>query len=137
LTNRRVSQEARCLFRCKKAGIDTPALYLVDPDAACIYMERILGRILKDIIIEGKADTNFLADSIGVTLAKMHDVDVVHGDLTTSNLMLREDNISLVVIDFGLSYVSKLSEDKAVDLYVLERAFSSTHPKTEALVRTL
>lgn len=39
-----------------------------------------------------------------------------------------------VVIDFGLSFVSSLIEDKAVDLYVLERAFSSTHPKTEALV---
>ncbi|CAO3697125.1 unnamed protein product [Umbelopsis ramanniana] len=96
-------------------------------------MERILGRILKDIIIEGKADTDILADSIGAALAKMHDVDVVHGDLTTSNLMLRDDNQSLVIIDFGLSYVSKLPEDKAVDLYVLERAFSSTHPKTEAV----
>lgn len=100
-------------------------------------MERILGRILKDIIIEGKADTDILADSIGAALAKMHDVDVVHGDLTTSNLMLRDDNQSLVIIDFGLSYVSKLPEDKAVDLYVLERAFSSTHPKTEAVVRII
>jgi TP53 regulating kinase and related kinases len=135
LTQRRVSQEARCLFRCKKAGIDTPALYLVDPEAATIYMERILGRILKDIIIEGKADTDALADAVGAALAKMHDVNVVHGDLTTSNLMLRDDNTSLVIIDFGLSYVSKLPEDKAVDLYVLERAFSSTHPQTEALVR--
>ncbi|KAI9282892.1 kinase-like domain-containing protein [Umbelopsis sp. AD052] len=133
LTHRRVSQEARCLFRCRKAGIDTPALYMVDPEAATIYMERILGRILKDIIIEGKADTDVLADAIGAALAKMHDVDVVHGDLTTSNLMLRDDNTSLVIIDFGLSYVSKLPEDKAVDLYVLERAFSSTHPQTEAL----
>lgn len=100
-------------------------------------MERILGRILKDIIIEGKADKDALADSIGVALAKMHDVDVVHGDLTTSNLMLRDDNQSLVIIDFGLSYVSKLPEDKAVDLYVLERAFSSTHPQTEAVVRIM
>lgn len=37
-----------------------------------------------------------------------------------------------VLIDFGLSYVSVMPEDKAVDLYVLERAFSSTHPNTEA-----
>lgn len=42
-----------------------------------------------------------------------------------------------VLIDFGLSYVSVMPEDKAVDLYVLERAFSSTHPNTEALVSML
>jgi tRNA A-37 threonylcarbamoyl transferase component Bud32 len=39
------------------------------------------------------------------------------------------------LIDFGLSYMSHLPEDKAVDLYVLERAFLSTHPNTEAMVR--
>jgi tRNA A-37 threonylcarbamoyl transferase component Bud32 len=38
-----------------------------------------------------------------------------------------------VLIDFGLSYVSNLVEDKAVDLYVLERAFSSTHPDSEPM----
>lgn len=129
-----MAQEARCLFRCRKAGIDTPALYLVDPETATIYMERVIGRTLKDIIVEGDADNNVLADAIGVALAKMHNVDVVHGDLTTSNLMLRDEESSLVIIDFGLSYVSKLHEDKAVDLYVLERAFSSTHPQTEQVV---
>lgn len=36
-----------------------------------------------------------------------------------------------ILIDFGLSYVSGLVEDKAVDLYVLERAFASTHPEPE------
>lgn len=38
-----------------------------------------------------------------------------------------------VLIDFGLSFQSGLVEDKAVDLYVLERAFSSTHPQSEPL----
>lgn len=76
-----------------------------------------------------------MAKRIGISLAKMHGLNVIHGDLTTSNLMLRKEGDSVVVIDFGLSFVSALVEDKAVDLYVLERAFSSTHPKTEALVR--
>ncbi|CAO3703250.1 unnamed protein product [Rhizopus stolonifer] len=47
--------------------------------------------------------------------------------------MLREESDSVVIIDFGLSYTSVLQEDKAVDLYVLERAFLSTHPKTETM----
>ncbi len=38
-----------------------------------------------------------------------------------------------VLIDFGLSYHSTLVEDKAVDLYVLERAFASTHPESEPM----
>ncbi|KAG8802309.1 serine/threonine-protein kinase bud32 [Serendipita sp. 399] len=42
-------------------------------------------------------------------------------------------NTELVLIDFGLSYQSSLVEDKAVDLYVLERAFASTHPESEGL----
>jgi TP53 regulating kinase-like protein len=41
------------------------------------------------------------------------------------------------MIDFGLSYISTLPEDKGVDLYVLERAFLSTHPNSESLVLLL
>jgi len=87
--------------------------------------------------------TDVLMDLIGVELAKMHMADIIHGDLTTSNMMLRHPSsfhsqdatipTQVVLIDFGLSYHSSLVEDKAVDLYVLERAFSSTHPDSEPL----
>ena len=96
---------------------------------------------------------------IGSEIAKMHLADIIHGDLTTSNMILRHPsaqntpNTSLVwlffyfdelqndlimscikvLIDFGLAYNSNLVEDKAVDLYVLERAFASTHPESEPL----
>lgn len=83
--------------------------------------------------------------SIGDSIAAMHSIDVIHGDLTTSNMLLRKANDasqatggssdislpSIALIDFGLSYVSTLVEDKAVDLYVLERALASTHPEDE------
>ena len=39
-----------------------------------------------------------------------------------------------VLIDFGLSYNNTLAEDKAVDLYVLERAFTSAHSALGNLV---
>ncbi|KAI6114643.1 kinase-like domain-containing protein [Pisolithus croceorrhizus] len=74
-----------------------------------------------------------LLNMIGVEIAKMHLADIIHGDLTTSNMMLREGSKDLVLIDFGLAYHSTLVEDKAVDLYVLERAFASTHPDAEPL----
>lgn len=38
-----------------------------------------------------------MAYDIGKQVAKMHDVDIVHGDLTTSNMMFRKaDNTELV-----------------------------------------
>ena len=75
--------------------------------------------------------------AIGAALADMHCAEVVHGDLTTSNMMLRPRGAGheLVLIDFGLSSMSTFWEDKAVDLYVLERAFASTHPGAEHLFR--
>jgi len=84
--------------------------------------------------------SDVLMHLIGAEIAKMHAADIIHGDLTTSNMMLRHPSslalgvrTELVLIDFGLSYVSNLVEDKAVDLYVLERAFSSTHPDSEPM----
>eukprot|EP00126_Sphaerothecum_destruens_P010734 Sdes_comp20798_c0_seq4m17081 len=71
---------------------------------------------------------------IGVLVAKLHRENIIHGDLTTSNMLLEGNSENIILIDFGLSYVSSLAEDKAVDLYVLERAFASTHPKSENLV---
>ncbi|SCV68635.1 BQ2448_756 [Microbotryum intermedium] len=77
-----------------------------------------------------------LLTMIGESLAGMHLANIIHGDLTTSNMMVRQvepltENdppYQVVLIDFGLSSVSPLPEDRAVDLYVLERAFASTHP---------
>ncbi|KAF9976467.1 TP53 regulating kinase [Actinomortierella ambigua] len=138
LTSRRVTQEARCLNRCQKALIDTPTVYMVDLASSLIYMELIDGLSVREYLVteEGSTDEarTHIAEEIGRALGKMHNIDVVHGDLTTSNLLMRNNGSKAVVlIDFGLSYVSNLVEDKAVDLYVLERAFSSTHPNTEAM----
>lgn len=89
---------------------------------------------------------------IGTVVGKLHSVGVIHGDLTTSNMMLRpwkKDKANgqvgeegageggldgeIVLIDFGLASQSSSEEDRAVDLYVLERAFGSTHPRAEGL----
>lgn len=86
-----------------------------------------------DPIADYGVSRDVLMDMIGLEIAKMHLADIVHGDLTTSNMMLRKQTSDLVLIDFGLAYHSTLVEDKAVDLYVLERAFASTHPDSEPL----
>jgi TP53 regulating kinase-like protein len=74
-------------------------------------------------------------------IGKLHDADIVHGDLTTSNMIVKQEasgelGTSVVLIDFGLGMMKPTQEDKAVDLYVLERAFVSTHPGSEYLVRS-
>eukprot|EP01034_Spumella_vulgaris_P025944 gene25944-32454_t len=73
---------------------------------------------------------------VGSAIGKMHDADVVHGDLTTSNFIVREP-ADATIIDFGLGTMKPTIEDKAVDLYVLERAFVSTHPGSEYVVAAL
>ena len=80
----------------------------------------------------GEAGVTEVMRQIGQSVGKLHESNVVHGDLTTSNLILRGKEV--VLIDFGLGSVSHSEEDMAVDLYVLERAFVSTHPRSEGLV---
>ncbi|KAH8829918.1 kinase-like domain-containing protein [Flagelloscypha sp. PMI_526] len=165
LTRSRVTGEARALLRCLKCGVNAPAVRFVDLTEGVIGIEWIDGMSVRKIL-GGGADDESLDDQdlddgdteerlskfgltmdalmglIGSQLAKMHLADIIHGDLTTSNMMLRSSPTSsaspalhseLILIDFGLSYVSSLVEDKAVDLYVLERAFASTHPDSEPL----
>jgi len=65
---------------------------------------------------------------IGENIAKLHNSDIIHGDLTTSNMILVEDKIpKIFLIDFGLSFISKKTEDKAVDLHLLKQALEAKH----------
>ena len=80
-----------------------------------------------------------LASQIGEVVGKLHKNDIIHGDLTTSNMLLQEpyELSDIILIDFGLSCIEQKAEDKAVDLYVLERAILSTHPNTDSFVELL
>nr|XP_013044542.2 EKC/KEOPS complex subunit TP53RK [Anser cygnoides] len=146
LSRRRTAQEARSLLRCRRAGIPAPVVYFVDYVTNCIYLEDIVGSITVQDHINSIQDSGNdtssllnLAEKMGELLARMHDEDLIHGDLTTSNVLLRPptEKLDLVLIDFGLSFISGLPEDKGVDLYVLEKAFLSTHPNTETLFKAL
>ena len=139
LTHRRMNQEVRSIARCQKSGIRVPEVYYVDTKERLIFMELISdGFVMKDYInqfdlVKDQVVLEGLMKVIAVTIANMHNIDLVHGDLTTSNMIYNPDKKELTMIDFGLSSVSKSVEDKGVDLYVLERAFLSTHPNTEDL----
>ncbi|CAB76028.1 EKC/KEOPS complex associated ATPase Bud32 [Schizosaccharomyces pombe] len=139
LSRKRCLVEARLLAKCHYVGIKCPMLYFIDANRGQIYMEWIDGPCVRDYIreiceceIEKKLIP--LMKRIGSEVAKMHKNDIVHGDLTTSNMMLESHNNPVpIFIDFGLGSVSESEEDKAVDIYVLERALSSTLPESESL----
>ncbi|XP_032694506.1 EKC/KEOPS complex subunit TP53RK [Lontra canadensis] len=142
LGRRRTVQEARALLRCRRAGICAPVVFFVDYASNCLYMEEIEGSVTVRDYIQSTMETEKtpqsllgLARTVGQVLARMHDEDLIHGDLTTSNMLLKPpvEQLNIVLIDFGLSFVSALPEDKGVDLYVLEKAFLSTHPNTETV----
>ncbi|TIB79533.1 hypothetical protein E3Q23_00093 [Wallemia mellicola] len=78
-------------------------------------------------------DRQTLMKLVGEQIGKLHLSGIIHGDLTTSNLILKHSTKEVYIIDFGLSSLKPINhytsaEDRAVDIYVLERAFGSTHP---------
>lgn len=110
---------------------------------------------ISNVTIENKTIISYniidVAQQMGQLVGRLHNIGIIHGDLTTSNMMVLEvnDNSSknenkqetndssksslsllfeLSLIDFGLSKTSFSAEEQAVDLYVLERALQSTHP---------
>lgn len=140
LTKSRCRSEAKILEKCaKKSDVRVPAVIRVEPPL--LYMEFLEGLNLKTYLLdnENKSRISYpiLAKMMGETIGKVHNLGVVHGDLTTSNMILIENgsqnesadtSFQLVMIDFGLAKSSSSVEEQAVDLYVLERALESTHP---------
>lgn len=133
LTLKRLNAEARNMTKARKLGVPTPVLYAIDPLLHTITLEFVEGRAVKDILLDfglhgiHEELMHEIATQIGYVIGKLHDGGLIHGDLTTSNMIVRKETNQLVLIDFGLSFTSTIPEDKAVDLYVLERALLSMH----------
>ena len=114
ITRSRLTSEARAIVRARKLGVTTPTIYHVDTQQNAIYMERVQGRPLKELIREGmtEEDMRRVGEDVGRHVAAMHDGGLIHGDLTTSNILVREDDGRVVIIDFGLAHNSIIAEDK-------------------------
>ncbi|KAI0562865.1 TP53-regulating kinase [Gracilaria domingensis] len=125
LTTRRIQQEARVLLRLRKAGIRVPAVYSLNVTGGSIVMECVEGCTLKEFLQTGRQGGEEVMRMAGRAVAKMHKNEIVHGDLTTGNILVEEERVC--IIDFGLSSGNGTEEDLAVDLYVLERAVISAH----------
>lgn len=156
LTRQRILAEVRVLVKLRREGVAVPAVLGTDWETGWVAMEWVSGRTVKEAVrgrtVEGgEKDMKGLLGRVGKAVGKLHSVGVVHGDLTTSNMMIRSllpisetdrktEEIpptgldgEIVLIDFGLALQSVQEEERAVDLYVLERAFGSTHPREEGM----
>ncbi|MCU0860588.1 MAG: Kae1-associated serine/threonine protein kinase [Thermoplasmata archaeon] len=122
----RIKNEARLMFEARKAGIAVPVIYSIDICGNRIVMEEVKGVRVKDALMELPDDDAVrVCEKIGGIAARLHSNDIVHGDLTTSNMLLEGDRI--VLIDFSLGQKSSELEDKGVDMHLLEEAFHSAH----------
>lgn len=121
----RTAHEAQTMHQAKAAGVRTPYIYYVDPTAALLVMEFVEGERMKSLLEKKSVQTESLCRSFGEAVARLHRGGIMHGDLTTSNVIVNSEGI--VFIDFGLSLYSSRLEDHAVDLRLIKETLTSGH----------
>ncbi|NQV09247.1 Kae1-associated serine/threonine protein kinase [Candidatus Woesearchaeota archaeon] len=122
LRKSRTRREAKILNKLTQINFPGPHLHKSDDKNMIIEMDYIKGELLKNVL--EKKDYKKLCEEVGEKVAILHNNDIMHGDLTTSNMILEKE---IFFIDFGLSVISKKVEDMAVDLHLLKEALNSKH----------
>ena len=112
------------MSEARRSGVSTPIIY--DVEDFKLKMQYIEGVPIKYLI------TPEISKKVGELVGKLHSSGIIHGDLTTSNLLLAGERLYL--LDFGLAYFDKGLEDRGVDVHVLFQTFESTHSAHEALI---
>lgn len=126
----RTKREAKLISAARSAGVPTPFISDVDSVGTSLTLEYINGEKIKNILntLPVKKRKDVLRE-IGRSTGKLHKNHIIHGDLTTSNMILKGDKIFF--IDFGLGEVNESIEAKGVDLLVFKKSLRSTHFKYE------
>jgi len=121
--------EPHIIHKAKEAGVPTPTIFMVDLAEANIIMEFVDGKQVKQVLNGLSPEERFrLSSHIGGLIGRLHKHGIIHGDLTTSNMILTPYG-KVVLVDFGLSERSTELETRGVDLHLMKRAFQSTHYK--------
>jgi len=124
----RTKEEAKLIAESRTHGVSVPIIYDVDLAYGIITMEYLAGKRVKDILNSlEEAERKLICQKIGESIACLHNHDIIHGDITTSNMILLDNRIHF--IDFGLGCKNIEMEAKGVDLHVLMEAFESTHSR--------
>jgi len=124
----RTRKEVKLLTEVRKLGISTPKIFHVDEKNHKIIMENIRGVRLKELLNSISPDeVKQICFQLGKQIGKLHSNNIVHGDLTTSNMILKGNDIYFIDLSLG-EFTSRL-EEKGIDLKLLKEAIKSTHFK--------
>ncbi len=134
LNKTRTSRECKMLTIARTLGVPTPSVYSVDLTNHTILMDYIEGTQFKQMANTLSSDMlKKLCHQFGHLIALLHRGDVVHGDPTTSNLIV-DSKSNLWLVDFGLSEMNATIEMKGVDLHLIRRALETTHWDLEEIM---
>ena len=127
LRRSRIRTEARLMAEARAAGVPVPIIYDIDLGETKIVMEYIAGPTLKEVLDRRGPAGLEVAHEMGRVIGRLHRAGIVHGDLTTSNMILRAGR--LVLIDFSLGEKTSSVESKGVDLRLLKEALVGAHAR--------
>jgi len=123
----RTIHEPQLMSEAKKAEVPTPTIFLVDVKNSTIIMEFVEGKQIKQLFSSAsKTERENLSLKIGQLIGKLHEYGIIHGDLTTSNMILDAEG-KIFFVDFGLGEKTKELEARGVDLHLMKRTLQSTH----------
>ena len=123
----RTRREAKILQKLEDLQFPAPHLREFSDKRMSIVMDFIPGNTLKEVLLQQVEEHEHLAKEVGQRIGQLHQADIIHSDLTTSNMIKHQESGEVNFIDFGLSFFSEKTEDKAVDLFLLDRALETTH----------
>jgi TP53 regulating kinase-like protein len=126
LRKQRTKKESRLIEKASKI-IPVPKLIKTDEKNKKMEIEFINGKKLSQYL-DSLPNNLEICRIIGNNIAKLHDANIIHGDLTTSNMIyVKQPNNKVFFIDFGLGFESSKIEDKAVDLHLIKQALEAKH----------
>ncbi len=127
LRKSRTNRECKMLTVSRTLGVPTPAVHSVNIDKHMILMDFISGTQFKQLAGQiPRSNLISLSHRFGTLIAFLHEGNVVHGDPTTSNVIV-DDKSRMWIVDFGLSEMNATTEMKGVDLHLIHRALETTH----------
>jgi N6-L-threonylcarbamoyladenine synthase/protein kinase Bud32 len=128
LIQERTRAEARLIAAARRGGVPTPVMHDITGDT--IVMELVTGLSLTEIL------TPTHVREAGSVVGRLHTASITHGDLTTSNIIIRDDDGKSILIDFGLAQVTQEIEQRGVDIHVFFQTLASTVPeRAEELIK--
>jgi TP53 regulating kinase and related kinases len=123
----RTVKEASAIHDAKVSGARSPSILGLDLERSTIIMTFVDGMVAREVIdTMSGSDRIVLLQELGRQVGYLHSGGIVHGDLTTSNIIVPSDGMPFI-IDFGMAAKSSEPEDRGTDLHLLQRSLTATH----------